>query len=113
MKTSYLVISCSLNPESRSRILGNLAYEQLKKQTENVELIDLSEIALPLCDGGPSYSDPQVAPLAKKIEQAGGVLLATPIYNFDVNAASKNLIELTGQNAWNEKIILEMPLSTR
>ena len=30
--------------------------------------------------------------------------MASPIYNYDLNAAAKNLIELTG-SSWNEKIV--------
>jgi FMN reductase len=32
------------------------------------------------------------------------VILAAPIYNYDVNAAVKNLIEMTGK-AWENKIV--------
>jgi FMN reductase len=36
------------------------------------------------------------------IEEAGALLVATPIYNYDANAAVKNLVELTG-GAWADK----------
>ncbi len=99
----YLVISCSLNPGSKSRLLAKAALTSLESKNATVELIDLAELKLPLCDGGAVYGDPVVQEIAAKIEAADGILIATPIYNFDVNAAAKNLIELTGR-AWTEKV---------
>ncbi len=99
----YLVISCSLNPDSKSRIMAKSALESLESKDATVELIDLATLNLPLCDGGAVYGNPTVQELAAKVEAADGILIATPIYNFDVNAAAKNLIELTGR-AWTEKV---------
>ncbi len=99
----YLVISCSLNPESKSRIMANAALNSLESKKADVELVDLASLKLPLCDGGAVYGDPAVQEIAAKVEAADGILIATPIYNFDVNAAAKNLIELTGK-AWTEKV---------
>ena len=42
--------------------------------------------------------------LTRRIKEAKCILVGTPIYNFDVNAALKNLIELTG-DAWTEKTV--------
>ncbi|MCF6312869.1 MAG: NAD(P)H-dependent oxidoreductase [Verrucomicrobiales bacterium] len=99
----YLIIACSLNPESKSRILAQAALESLKSKNADVELIDLAKLKLPLCDGGAVYGDPAVQELAGKVEAADGILIATPIYNYTINAAVKNMIELTGR-AWTEKI---------
>jgi FMN reductase len=104
MTTRYLVISCSLNNDSRSRLLAQLTLSNMQKKTDSVEFIDLGEFSLPLCDGGSCYEDPQVQSLTQRIAHASGVVVATPIYNFDANAAAKNLIELTG-SAWNEKVV--------
>jgi len=100
----YLVISCSLNSDSRSRLLAQRTLSYMQKRTDSVEFIDLGEISLPLCDGGSCYEDPQVQSLTRKIAHATGVVVTIPIYNFDANAAAKNLIELTG-SAWNEKVV--------
>lgn len=66
------------------------------------QLIDLREWDLPLCDGRASYEHPSVAPLTDRITQAAAVLVASPVYNYDLNAAAKNLVEMTG-SAWAEK----------
>lgn len=68
------------------------------------EHLDLREFPLPLCDGDTAYDDPNVEKLRARIEAARVILLAVPIYNFDANAAVKNLVELTG-GAWDDKIV--------
>lgn len=99
---SVLVISCSLSASSRSRRLARAAETALRGLGADAELIDLREWTLPLCDGGDSYGHPSVAPLTQRIEGAAAVLLASPVYNYDLNAAAKNLVEMTGQ-AWRDK----------
>jgi len=101
---SYLVISCSLNQSSYSKILAQEATLRLKQAAEEVEFIDLQQIPLPLCDGDRAYSDPNVTLIKNSIVHAQGIVLGVPIYNYDVNAACKNLIELTGK-AWEGKAV--------
>lgn len=101
---AFLVISCSLNPNSRSRLLARAAHARLLQAGVEAELIDLQDYALPFCDGNACYDDPNVQELTRRIQDADGILLATPIYNYDVNAAAKNLLELTG-SAWTDKVV--------
>ena len=100
----YLVISCSLRPASRARILARRAHECLTTAGHEAELIDLIDHPLPLCDGDTSYDAEHVAKLDALIRSAQGVLIGTPVYNYDASAATKNLIELTGQ-AWTNKVV--------
>ena len=100
----FLVISSSLNPNSRSRILANDCLERLKKQKRDVEWFDLAESTLPPCDGGAAYGDPNAQTLASLIQDAEAVFLASPVYNFDVNSVAKNAIELTSR-AWTGKVV--------
>ena len=97
-----LVVSASLNPNSRSYRLAEAAADALGRLGAEATLIDLRKWDLPLCDGDESYSHPGVEKISQLIRDAGAVLLAAPIYNYDVNAAAKNLVELTGE-AWEEK----------
>jgi FMN reductase len=99
MPAEYLVISASLRPESLSRQLGAFLANELEG-----DHVDLREFPLPMCDGDAAYGDPNVEKLRARIEGARVVLLAVPIYNYDANAAVKNLIELTG-GAWEDKIV--------
>ncbi len=101
---NYLVVSCSLNPESRSKLLGLSIKENIESKGENVKFLDLAEKQIPFCDGDQAYSDPITAELGGCISSADGIILCVPVYNYDVNAAAKNLIELTGRN-WMGKVV--------
>lgn len=103
MNGKYLVISGSLNPESNSRKMARAAFEILG-QKGAAEWLDLRDMELPMCDGGAAYGHGNVEVVAQKIRDANCILLGVPIYNFDINAATKNLIELTGR-AWTEKVV--------
>jgi NAD(P)H-dependent FMN reductase len=100
----HLVISTSGNSESNSRRMGRVAFAYLQKQRVDCDWIDISEMDLPLCDGDKCYGMPGSKKLTAAIEAAGGILVAAPVYNYDVAAAAKNMIELTG-SAWEDKIV--------
>lgn len=97
-----LVVSCSLNPASRSHALAVAAGEALGALGARHELLDLREWDLPICDGKACYDHPSIGPVTAKVEAAAAILVASPVYNYDLNAAVKNFVELTGQ-AWAEK----------
>lgn len=100
----FLVISTSHNDSSKSRILAERAVSSLLQKKVDAEMMDCAAIELPMCDGDRCYEHPNVKAASKKIESANGLLVASPIYNYDVNAVAKNLVELTG-DAWNEKVV--------
>ena len=100
----YLVISTSGNSESNSRIMGRTAFEHLQKQATDCEWIDISTLDLPLCDADKCYLNPAAQRMQKAIAGADGMIIAAPVYNFDVSAAAKNMIELTG-SAWEDKVV--------
>lgn len=99
-----LVLSSSLNSESNSRTLAREAHRVLAAAGHEATFLDLRDLPLPLCDGGNAYAHPHVAQARTAIAAADGILLATPVYNYDANAAAKNLIELTGK-AWGNKVV--------
>lgn len=101
---NILVVSTSLNPGSRSRILARHALQKLEQLDAIVDFIDLRDTPLPICDGDAAYSDPRVEAARLRLDIADGILVACPIYNYSINAALKNLIELTG-NAWEGKVV--------
>jgi len=55
-------------------------------------------------DGDSVYAQPEVISAAERVQKADGILLSVPIYNYDANAAAKNLIELTGKS-WEDKVV--------
>jgi len=100
----YLVISTSGNPDSNSRRMARIAFRQLEKEKVECTWLDISELGLPLCDADTCYTQPAAQKVSKAIKAADGILLATPVYNYDVAAAAKNLVELTG-SAWEDKVV--------
>src|SRR3954454_24447163 len=100
----YLVVSTSGNPESNSRVMGQTAMAQLEKRKVDAQWLDLRELELPLCDADKCYANAGVRKLNDSIQSADGILVAAPVYNYDVAAAAKNMIELSG-SAWEDKIV--------
>jgi FMN reductase len=84
--------------------MGRVAFDQLQKQGVHCEWIDISALDLPLCDADKCYLNPAAQKLQKTIHSADGMIVAAPVYNYDVSAAAKNMIELTG-SAWEDKIV--------
>ncbi|HKP92600.1 MAG TPA: NAD(P)H-dependent oxidoreductase [Chthoniobacterales bacterium] len=101
---TYLVVSTSGNPDSNSRRMGRIAFRRLEKAKAKCSWLDISELKLPLCDADACYTQPSAQKVSKAIEAADGILLATPVYNYDVSAAAKNMVELTG-SAWEDKVV--------
>ena len=89
----YLVVSCSGNPSSNSRKMGRIAFEHLRKSKVDCLWLDLSEMDLPLCDANACYAHPSARKLTAAVETADGVIVAAPVYNYDVSASAKNMIE--------------------
>jgi len=98
------VFSCSLNPMSRSFLLAKQAVADLKEQGADARLYDLREYDLDFC-GSPGARDNTALPeLRAAVRDASAIIVVVPIYNFYVNAAAKNLIELTGKE-WIYKLV--------
>jgi FMN reductase len=79
-------------------------YRLLRKMSPQVSAVDLQELALPFCDGGSSYHHPDAQKVSQFIARATGIILATPIYSYDVAATARNLVQLTG-SVWARKVV--------
>ncbi|AGB74867.1 MULTISPECIES: NADPH-dependent FMN reductase [Rhizobium] len=106
------ILSCSLDPKSRSRRMAREAENLLRERRCEVEFIDLQYLELPAFDNFKCYEHPSYDRLYRAIRGADGVLLAVPIYNWSVGSAAKSLIELTGatgasgrKSAWFDQIV--------
>lgn len=73
---SILVISTSLNANSRSALMARVAYEHLERVGAPVQWLDLRENPLPLCDAGAAYGAENVAAISEQILAAKGVILS-------------------------------------
>ncbi len=101
---SYIVISSSLNPQSKSSLLAQEAHRVLSAKKPETEWLDLRDLELPQCDGVTAYAHSNVQAVTKQIEKASCILLAVAIYNYDCGSSAKNLLELTG-SAWEDKTV--------
>ena len=101
---NYLVVSTSGNPDSNSRRMGRLAFAHLQKLNVEPTWLDIRELDLPLCDADTCYASPGAQTLSKAVKAADGIIVAAPVYNYDVSAAAKNMIELSGKG-WENKVV--------
>jgi FMN reductase len=102
---NILVIGCSLNPDSKSHVLAREAVREIQALGANASLVDLRQQRLMFCDG--ETTDDLTGPLADAVRAADAIVMAVPIYNYDVNAAAKNLVEHVSK-AFEGKLIAFM-----
>jgi NAD(P)H-dependent FMN reductase len=84
--------------------MGRIAFRYLQETKADCRWLDLAEMGLPLCDADACYAHPSAKTLTTAVKLADGVIVAAPVYNYDVSASAKNMIELTG-SAWEDKIV--------
>ena len=97
----HLIVSCSLNKNSKSKILANYASTLYNQE---VKFLDLQTMELPCCDGASCYDNPKVKELSNLVKESKSIIIASPIYMYDLNSAAKNFMELTGR-AWTKKVV--------
>ena len=90
------LISASLSSSSNSRVLAKEAYAAAEQSGIPATIIDLRDFPLTLCDGDESFSQSTVEQLTQILRVAGAVIFTSPIYNYDISSALKNLIEHVG-----------------
>ena len=98
------VISCSLHPQSRSYLLATQIVAELQSRGAAVDFYDLRDLQLDFCDATTAHETPDAEKIIAAIRTASTVLLAMPVYNYDINSAAKNLLEI-GLRAWNHKLV--------
>ncbi len=94
--SKILIIATSLNPDSRSQALARVAIDLAKKEKLEADLLDLREYPLPLAGSDAAWDDKNVQKLKTLMQGYSKFIFAMPIYNYDGNAAAKNLLELCG-----------------
>ena len=102
---SYIVISTSLNKNSKSALLAAETYKQFHAQKLDVEWLDLRQLELPHCDGDSAYGHANVQKVKESLQKASCIVVAVPIYNYDCGSSAKNLLELTGKACWQDKTV--------
>jgi len=106
------VISCSLDPASKSRGLAAASSELLRAMGHESSVVDLADHGLPAFDNDRVFGSEAFAALHDIIRSADGVVLAFPVYNWAPAATVKSLIEATGATgeggrvaAWFDKVV--------
>ena len=74
----------------------------LTDEISDVDFFDLQSNPLPMCDGDKCYDLPEVIDFREKVKNAKGIIMAIPIYNFNVSSGAKNVIELGGKMLYDK-----------
>lgn len=98
------IVSASLNEDSKSRQLARLLHAHAIASGVPASFIDLRDIPLPLAGSAAHWEAPAAQALKETLATASHIVLAVPIYNYDVNAAAKNMVELAG-DAFTDKVV--------
>jgi FMN reductase len=93
-----LIVATSLDPDSHSQILARIAQAEAKSLGLEADILDLRLHELPLAGSTESWNHPETRKLKAIFAREQRFLFAVPIYNYDVNAAAKNLVELMGSD---------------
>ena len=91
-----LIVSSSLNPQSRSDRLAVLARAWLADHGHEATLIRLADLGLPRLNPDAVYDHPGYRAAAALVASADNLILASPVYNWSPCAEMKNFIELVG-----------------
>jgi len=105
MKPSVAIIATSLDPDSRSQILARAALEVAKQREISASFIDLRKFDVPLSGTVASWESADAEHIRRILKPASHIVFAVAIYNFDVNAAAKNIVELMGSDVFEDKTI--------
>lgn len=100
----FAIINTNLAPAGKLAYLADTLASFLKGDGLKTEVFHLSDLNLPPCDGYLCYKDEKTLSLTAELAGADAILLVSPIYNYDLNSAAKNLIELTG-SSWEGKAV--------
>ncbi|GAB4460679.1 MAG: NAD(P)H-dependent oxidoreductase [Armatimonadaceae bacterium] len=92
-----LIVSTSLNPDSRSFVLAEYAATVLRERNVSCEAIDLRKVGeIPMAGSPTGWNSPVVRELRQAMQKATHLIFAVPVYNFSAGAVAKNVIELMG-----------------
>ena len=101
-----LLISFSLNPNSKSYKAIKYAGNYLKSIDSDFKFIDMREYELPFYNGIDNVlHNDRVKELFNIFNKVEKIIIATPVYNFDVNAVLKNFIDWLSVIRYKNKLL--------
>ena len=99
-------IGGSLRSESYTQQALNLAALRVEALGAEVEILDLRQMNLPFCNGEDEYPDyPDVEKLQNAVQQADGLILATPEYHGSLSGVLKNALDLMSFEHLSDKVV--------
>jgi len=98
------VINTNLAPGGKPAYLAETLAALFTGADHEVTLVHLGELDLPACDGYVCYQNAATISLTESLASVEAIVLVSPVYNYDLNAGAKNLIELTG-SSWKGKAV--------
>lgn len=105
------ILAITGNPTFPSRTYGlvNYANTLLQQQGLSTETIAVRDFPAEVLVHG-QYNSPELEPIKAKLEQADGVIVATPIYKASYTGLLKAFLDLLPQRAFEGKVVL--PIAT-
>ncbi|MBC7804868.1 MAG: NAD(P)H-dependent oxidoreductase [Akkermansiaceae bacterium] len=94
--TKLLIISSSLDNNSRSERIARLCEELLSAQGVEALFLRLKDYVLPPFGSVPIQEVPEYHSLHAAVSRADGLILASPVYNWSSCAELKKFIEYVG-----------------
>ncbi len=96
-----LIVSSSLDPQSRSERLAELCLTELHRQQIDATLVNLKQHSLPSFDNDTIYQSDAYQFLHASVLEADGLILASPVYNWGCCAELKKFVECVGSTPPN------------
>ena len=100
----FAILNTNLARGGKSAYLADILASFLAEGGHEAKIFPLGDLSLPACDGYLCYKNEKTISLTAELAEAEAILLVSPVYNYDLNSAAKNLIELTG-SSWEGKAV--------
>lgn len=98
-------IGGSLRPDSTSYQALAVAIQRVEALGATAQILDLRQMQLPFCTGGDDYPGyPDVMRLRETVQEADGLILATPEYHGGVSGVLKNALDLMSFDQLSGKV---------
>lgn len=99
-------IAGSLRTGSYSQLALQLVAQRVEALGAEVEILNLQDLNLPFCNGDKEYPDyPDVERLRRAVQQADGLILATPEYHGSVSGVLKNALDLMSFDHLGDRVV--------
>ena len=98
-------IAGSLRPNASSYQALAVAIQRVQALGADTQVLDLRQMQLPFCNGDKEYPDyPDVMRLQEAVQEADGLILATPEYHGSVSGVLKNALDLMSFDQLSGKV---------